>query len=208
MPSAWADGESQDVGARTEGITRTSTDATNPVIYTTKIENSLTVTSDGKVQWGNDTQALGDYSTAFGNYTKTAAVTSIEYNGIVQKVNVQKLDQDGNPIPVTDPETHQPSTTVFETEEKYAIVDANNHEVILSNGYFDTEEEATKELRLNATITGGYGATAFGLYSEANGAHSTAFGVGTTARGTGATAFGFKTIANGGVRFWYYSQRR
>ena len=384
LPSAWADGESQDVGTRTEGITRTSTDATNPVIYTTKIENSLTVTSDGKVQWGNGTQALGDYSTAFGNNTTTAAVTSLKYRDpynndwteakiitkntdtglkyvIVEAADPNKelyfsyfdteeaamneIAREGkitggygatafglqseakgshstafgvqtvaegtgatawgryakatgdystawgfNTEAINDKSTAFGDNTIaggkiavfikkegdgryhiideygnsgsnglpgqtfvsydaayeyissqgtvkgvyatawgngtkaegdYSTafgnytktaavtsieyngivkkvnEEKYAIVDANNPDVILSNGYFDTEEEATKELRLNATITGGYGATAFGLYSEANGAHSTAFGVGTTARGTGATAFGFKTIASG-----------
>ena len=76
LPSAWADGESQDVGARTEGITRTSTDETGSVIYTTIIENSLTVTSDGRVQWGNNTAASGAYSTAWGYYTEATGAYS------------------------------------------------------------------------------------------------------------------------------------
>ena len=79
LPSAWADGEN------TGGITRT--ESGDPTVYTTKIENQLTVTSDGKVQWGNQrdidgakgegatawgyqTYAIGAYSTAWGNSAK------------------------------------------------------------------------------------------------------------------------------------------
>ena len=149
--------------------------------------------------WGNGTQAAGDYSTAFGNYTKTAAVTSLKYNGTEAKVvskQVEVKGANGNTIMITD-ENHPEWGSIPKTETKYAIVDAANPDNQIYESYFDTEEAAMKELVLNGTITGGYGATAFGLLSEANGAHSTAFGVGTTARGTGATAFGFKTIASG-----------
>ena len=148
--------------------------------------------------WGNGTQAAGDYSTAFGNYTKTAAVTSLKYNGTEAKVvesEEKVLDEDGKPIPLVDPATGEVSDTEFKTETKYKIVDADGNK--LYESYFDTEDAAMKEIALNGTITGGYGATAFGLYSEANGAHSTAFGVQTVAEGIGATAWGNSTTASG-----------
>ena len=150
--------------------------------------------------WGNGTQATGDYSTAFGNYTKTAGVTSLKYNGQEAKVvseQVRVLDEHGNPIPLIDPETKEPSDTEFKTETKYKIVDAANPDNKLYESYFDTEDAAMKYLVQNGTITGGYGATAFGLLSEAKGAHSTAFGVQTVAEGTGATAWGNSTTASG-----------
>ena len=151
--------------------------------------------------WGNGTQAAGDYSTAFGNYTKTAAVTSLKYNGTEAKVVSEEVvvtDASGKIVYQKHPETGELTDEPL-TETKYKIANAvnSNTNLIGDNTYFDTEDAAMKYLLQNATITGGYGATAFGLYSEANGAHSTAFGVGTTARGTGATAFGFKTIASG-----------
>ena len=148
--------------------------------------------------WGNGTEAAGDNSTAFGNYTKTAAVTSLKYNGTEAKVVSEEVvvtDEDGHPIPLIHPVTGEESTTEFKTETKYKIVDANGNK--LYESYFDTEDAAMKEIALNGTITGGYGATAFGLYSEANGAHSTAFGVQTVAEGIGATAWGNSTTASG-----------
>ena len=119
--------------------------------------------------WGNGTQATGDYSTAFGNYTKTAAVTSLKYNGTEAKVvskQVEVKGADGNTIMITD-ENHPEWGSIPKTETKYAIVDAANPDNQIYESYFDTEEAAMKELVLNGTITGGYGATAFGLLSEA-----------------------------------------
>ena len=150
--------------------------------------------------WGKDTKAEGDYSTAFGNYTKTAAVTSLKYNGteakVVSEVVVVK-DANGNPVMITDPGNPESGETIPATELKYTIVNADNPEEKLSDTYFDSEDAAMNEIVQNGTITGGYGATAFGLLSEAKGAHSTAFGVGTTAEGIGATAWGNGAQATG-----------
>ena len=156
--------------------------------------------------WGKDTKAEGDYSTAFGNYTKTAAVTSLKYNGteakVVSEVVVVK-DANGNPVMITDPSHPESGEKIPATEIKYKIVNAvspNTNLLIDDEGvetYFDSEDAAMKEIVDKGTIIGGYGATAFGLYSEAKGAHSTAFGVRTTAEGIGATAWGNGTQATG-----------
>ena len=151
--------------------------------------------------WGNGTQAAGDYSTAFGNYTKTAAVTSLKYNGTEAKVVSEEVvvtDASGKIVYQKHPETGELTDEPL-TETKYKIANAvnSNTNLIGDNTYFDTEDAAMKYLLQNATITGGYGATAFGLYSEANGAHSTAFGVQTVAEGIGATAWGNSTTASG-----------
>ena len=151
--------------------------------------------------WGNGTQATGDYSTAFGNYTKTAAVTSLKYNGTEAKVVSEEVvvtDASGKIVYQKHPETGELTDEPL-TETKYKIANAvnSNTNLIGDNTYFDTEDAAMKYLLQNATITGGYGATAFGLLSEAKGAHSTAFGVQTVAEGTGATAWGNSTTASG-----------
>ena len=150
--------------------------------------------------WGKDTKAEGDYSTAFGNYTKTAAVTSLKYNGTEAKVVsevVEVKDANGNPVMITDPSHPESGEKIPATELKYTIVNADNPEEKLSDTYFDSEDAAMNEIVQNGTITGGYGATAFGLLTEAKGAHSTAFGVRTTAGGIGATAWGNGTQATG-----------
>ena len=131
-------------------------------------------------------------------------MTSLKYNGteakVVSEVVVVK-DANGDPVMITDPGHPESGETIPATEIKYKIVNAvspNTNLLIDDEGvetYFDSEDAAMKEIE--GTIIGGYGATAFGLYSEAKGAHSTAFGVRTTAGGIGATAWGNGTQATG-----------
>ena len=134
---------------------------------------NVTMQGNYATAWGNGTEAEGDYSTAFGNFTKTAAVTSFKYNGTEAKVvskQVEVKDANGNTIMITDPGNPESGATIPATELKYTIVNANNPEEKLSDTYFDSEDAAMNEIVQNGTITGGYGATAFGLLTEAKGA--------------------------------------
>ena len=66
-----------------QGITRTETGTPGESGYvaTTTIENTLSVSSDGKVHWGNGAQAVGDYSTAIGAGSVANAENSVAMLG-------------------------------------------------------------------------------------------------------------------------------
>ncbi|MEE3403546.1 MAG: YadA-like family protein [Acutalibacteraceae bacterium] len=167
-----------------QGITRTETGTPGATGYvaTTTIENNLSVSSDGKVKWGNGTKAEGDYSTAGGFYTKangqyaTAFGRSTEANGYNSTAFGNAAKANGQ------------DATAFGNAAK-------------ANGQYSTAFGSS-------SIAAGDYSTAFGRSTEAKGYNSTAFGNSTQANGQDATAFGYRSIAVGdnSTAFGSYTQ--
>ena len=139
-----------------QGITRTEgRPGEAGYVATTTIENNLSVSSDGKVKWGNGTKAEGDYSTAGGFYTKANGQYATAFGSTTQ-ANGQYATAFG-------------STT--QANGQYATAFGSNTE---ANGFNSTAFG-------NYTQANGQDATAFGYRSIAAGDYSTAFGNGTQA---------------------------
>ena len=154
-----------------QGITRTETGTTGATGYvaTTTIENNLSVSSDGKVKWGNGTQASGDYSTAGGFYTQANGQYTTAFGSTTQ-ANGQ-----------------------YSTAFGSSSIAAGNYSTAFgrsteANGYNSTAFGYY-------TQANGQDATAFGYYTQANGQDATAFGSSSIAAGDYSTAFGNGTQA-------------
>ena len=151
-----------------QGITRTETGTPGETGYvaTTTIENNLSVSSDGKVKWGNNTKVGSLYYVD--TNTETNTTTKIEAKVVEYK------DSDNN--------------------TKYKIVRAsdltdlgNNNDGDGYDSYAAAYDNLTKE---------GTGATAWGNGSAAIGDYSTAWGNNAQAIGAYSTAIGNGSVAN------------
>ena len=193
-----------------QGITRTETGTPGEAGYvaTTTIENNLSVSSDGKVKWGNNTKVGSSYYVVTNEQTNMITKTEakvVEYKDTDNNTKYKIVDASGSTdLDNNNNQGYASYAAAYEkltTEGTGATAWGNGAQAkgdsSTAGGYFTKANGQYATAFGYRSIAAGDNSTAFGSNTKANGQYTTAFGSNTQANGQYATAFGNYTEANG-----------